>query len=350
MSNKRVLAGVMPVELYDGNQNLICVTNSLTDEGLNATVENDDIRGGSANQLLSKYYYNSSLKLNMVDALFSLEYLALKVGATIEMGSDVQKSETITVTEKGVITPTTTPVAFPNTNKIVGSYKLSYESEDAWRTVEFHDGKLSVPDVNVGDKVCLKYFYADASSRKLVVPTNIIPSTVYAVAKIPEFNAGTDDISTKSQVGVLQVVIPKLIMEGNAELAVTSTGHATMNLAGEALAVSNGSCDGSSYYAILTETSEGGDEFTDAKAIVVTSSDVDLKAGETQTLEVVALYNGMVAPKPLDNSKLTFTSLNTSVATVTNGVVNAVAKGDATIEVTVARYPKLVAVAHVTVA
>ena len=116
------------------------------------------------------------------------------------------------------------------------------------------------------------------------------------------------------------------------------------------LAVSNGSCDGSSYYAILTETSEGGDEFTDAKAIVVTSSDVDLKAGETQTLEVVALYNGMVAPKPLDNSKLTFTSLNTSVATVTNGVVNAVTKGDATIEVTVARYPKLVAVAHVTVA
>lgn len=79
MSNKRVLAGVMPVELYDGSQNLICVTNSLTDEGLNATVENDDIRGGSANQLLSKYYYNSSLKLNMVDALFSLEYLALKV-------------------------------------------------------------------------------------------------------------------------------------------------------------------------------------------------------------------------------------------------------------------------------
>lgn len=348
----RVLAGVMPFDFYDGEGNLILTTNTLTDEGISSTVDKDEIRGGSANQLLGNYFYGSNLELNCVDALFSLEYLALKMGANIEMGSDVQVSESIEITEAGVITPTKTPVAFPSTTLIVGSYKLPTEGSDDWKTITFVDGKASVAGLKVGDTVCVKYFYRDASARQFKVPSDIIPSVVKAVAKVPEFASSTEggDFSTKSRIGVLQVVIPKFQLDPSVELSVTSSGHATMDCKGSALATFEGTCDGEGYYAILTETTEGANEFDTANDLVVVGSDVDLEVSETEPLVVKALYGGLTLPATIDNSKLTFTSLSTSVATVnTNGVVTGVSAGDTTVEVTVAGYPKLIATAHVTV-
>ncbi len=348
----RVLAGVMPFDFYDGEGNLILTTNTLTDEGISSTVDKDEIRGGSANQLLGNYFYGSNLELNCVDALFSLEYLALKMGANIEMGSDVQISESIEITEAGVITPTKSPVAFPSTTLIVGSYKLPTEGSDDWKTITFVDGKASVAGLKVGDIVCVKYFYRDASARQFKVPSDIIPSVVKAVAKVPEFASSTEggDFSTKSRIGVLQVVIPKFQLDPSVELSVTSSGHATMDCKGSALATFEGTCDGEGYYAILTETTEGANEFDTANDLVVVGSDVDLEVSETEPLVVKALYGGLTLPATIDNSKLTFTSLSTSVATVNaNGVVTGVSAGDTTVEVTVAGYPKLIATAHVTV-
>jgi hypothetical protein len=348
----RVLAGVMPFDLFDAEGNLILTTNTLTDEGINSTVDKDEIRGGSANQLLGNYFYGSNLELNCVDALFSLEYLALKMGANIEMGSDVQLSESITITEANKITPSKTPVAFPSTQLIVGSYKLPTESSDDWKTIRFENGSATVAGLKVGDTVCVKYFYRDASARQFKVPSDIIPSVVKAVAKVPEFASSTEggDFTTKSRIGVLQVVIPKFQLDPSVELAVTSSGHATMDCKGNALAVFEGTCDGEGYYAILTETTEGANEFDTANDIVVVGSDVDLAVGETEALTVKAIYGGLTLPATIDNSKLTFTSLAPAKATVNaNGVVTGVASGDTTIEVTVAGYPKLIATAHVTV-
>lgn len=350
---KRVLAGVMPVDFYDPtDKSLICTTNTLTDEGLNTTVENDEIRGGSANQLISKYFYNSGLQLNCVDALFSLEYLALKTGATIEMGSDVQASETVEIAETNTIKPSKTPVAFPGTNLVVGSYKLPTEGSDAWKTINLAGGSAKVEGLKTGDKVCVKYFFKDASARQFKIPSDIIPSIVYAVARIPEFAAGSEggDIAAKSRIGTLQVVIPQLLFDPNTELSVTSSGHATMNLTGDALVNYEGSCDGEGYYAILSETTDGASEFDTARAIVVADSDIDLATNETAVMQVYAIYNGVTAPALIDNDKLTFTSLKTGVATVADGTVTAVAAGDTTIEVTVKNYPNLIATAHVTVA
>jgi hypothetical protein len=126
----------------------------------------------------------------------------LKMGANIEMGSDVQISESIEITEAGVITPTKTPVAFPSTTLIVGSYKLPTEGSDDWKTITFVDGKASVAGLKVGDTVCVKYFYRDASARQFKVPSDIIPSVVKAVAKVPEFASSTEggDFSTKSRI------------------------------------------------------------------------------------------------------------------------------------------------------
>lgn len=350
----RVLAGVMPVSFYDpSNMSPICTVNALTDEGLNTTVENDEVRGGDANHLISKYFYNSNLQLKLTNALFSLEYLALKTGATIEMGSDVQIEETVTTTVENQITVTKTPVVFPSTTMKVGSYKLSTAANDAWSTITFTGSTASVSNLPVGSTVCVRYFYADASARNFKIPSNIIPSIVYAIAKIPEFSAGTESgtFTAKSQIGTLQVVIPQLLFDPNAELAVTSTGHATMDLTGNALVNYAGDCSGTGYYAILSETTDGADVFTNARQIAIAPSNIDLTVSETTTLQVYALYNGITVNKLLDNSLITFTSLTPATATVGahTGVVTAIAAGTTIIEAVVTAHTGLTATGYITV-
>ena len=72
---------------------------------------------------------------------------------------------------------------------------------------------------------------------------------------------------------------------------------------------------------------------------------------ETQTIEVYALYSGVKAPRLLDNAKLTFTSANTTNATVGahTGVVTGKAVGSADIEVVVTGHTNLNAMCVATV-
>lgn len=352
---QRVLAGVSPVEFYDPtNMNLICTSKTLTDEGIATAVSEDRITGGASNQLISKYYYDSSFKLNLTDSLFSLEYLAMKLGQAISYGADIEFSETIVTKIANQITTTNKPVPFPATNLVVGAYKLGSTLQDEWNTIVFDQEKQTaqVPELPVGTQVCVKYFYTDAGARSFKVSSNIIPTVVYAVMKIPEFKAGIEggSYTTSSQVGTLQVVVPQFIFDPNTELAVTSSGHATMSLSGEALSNYSGDCDGSSYYAILSETTFGGDEFSDIKKIVVGDSDINLKVSESQMIQLYGMYGGIVSPRLLNNTSLTFTSSSDSIATVDDkGKVVAVSAGEAIIECVVTSKPNLSAKAVVTV-
>ena len=92
------------------------------------------------------------------------------------------------------------------------------------------------------------------------------------------------------------------------------------------------------------------DEWADVKAIVIADSDIDLVEGETQTLEVYALYSGVKAPRLIEASKLTFTSSADTYAEVnSSGLVTAKAAGSSNIEVVVTGKPALNAMAIVTV-
>ncbi|MEG1353705.1 MAG: hypothetical protein RR255_00285 [Bacilli bacterium] len=351
--SKRVLAGVAPVEFYDpSDMSYIASSNTLTDEGLQTASEEDRIAGGPANQLISKYYFNSSLKLKIIDPLFSLEYLAMKLGQQITMGSDIEYGETIITTVANQITVTNIPVAFPSTNLVVGAYKKVSDKSDSYVTVAFNGKVAQVSNLPVGSEICVKYFRTEESARSFKISSNIIPSIVYAVIKIPQFNAGTEESSftSSSQVGTLQTIIPQFMFDPNMELAVTSSGHATTDLSGEALVNYSSDCDGGGYYAILSETTVGGKEFESVKSIIIEDSDIQLTVNDTQKMSVFAFYGGLTKAKYIDNSKLTFVSKTASTATISaQGVITAIAKGSSIIEVSVTDKPALIAKCEVVV-
>lgn len=355
MSGKYILAGVGNVELRDPSTgDLIVTSKTLTDSGISFSLTAEDIRGGMANKLLGQYFHDSGMNLTMTDALYSMEYLALNVGGTISVGSDVMTVEQITVSQANQITVSETPQMF-STIGTIGWYTIA--GRDNWSKVAFdpQTKTASAVGLDVGTTVCVKYIKEDASAEQFTVSSAFIPSQCHALLTLPLFKAGTESVTSytsSSKVGEVQVEIPNFILAGAQDLSLTASGASTTALSGSALATFAGDegCDGDGYYAKLKQITYNKDEFADIKSIVVANSDVELGVGDQQKLDVYALYGGIVAPKLLDNAKLTFASSTTN-ATVGahDGIVEGATAGDAVIDVTVAGKPNLVAKAVVTV-
>ena len=230
----------------------------------------------------------------------------------------------------------------------------SLAGSDDWTKITFDGKNATVQGLPAETTVCVKYMKADATAEEFIVSSAFIPSQCYALLTLPLFKSGTDaqSYSSSSKVGEVQVEIPTFLFDGAQELSLTSSGVATTSLSGSALATFTGNegCDADGYYAKLKQIIYNKDEFDDVKAIVIADSSIDLTVGETQALEVYALYGGNVAPKLLDNAKLTFVSSEESYATVDDtGLVTAVAQGASTISVNVTTKPALEAKAVATV-
>ena len=351
---KTIMAGVGVVQLFDpSTQALISTSKTLTESAINMASTAEEARGGQGNMLLGKYYHDTSFGLTLTDQLFDLNYLALNCGGAISAGSDVMKNEQASVTAGGVVYASETPVAFIANGDVTGWYKKSTEDDTAWKKITFTGKQATLSDAQEGDQVCLKYFYNDLTARKFTVQATFIPSVVYAVMTIPLFKAGTDIAATSSsQVGQLEVKIPNFQLSGAQDLSLTSSGIATTSLSGSALATFDGSegCDGHGYYAVVTEEIFNKQWYDNAFALVVDDSDVDLEAGETQLLNVYAMYTDGTQPSKIDPSLLTFSADGTSATVSATGLVTAGdTAGQTIIDIIATAKPTLAAKAVVTV-
>ena len=353
MASRFILAGVGDIQLFDqGTGDIIVTSKTLTDSGISFSVTAEDIRGGKANAILGKYFHDTAMELTLTDALFSLEYLALNVGGTITASANVLTMEQITTTVADTITVTDTPQNF-GTVGTIGWYSIA--GKDEWTKITFDGKNATAPNLPIGTTICVKYIHTDASAEQFTVSSAFIPDQCYAILTLPLFKAtvGSDSSYTSSsKVGEVQVEIPNFLLGGAQELSLSSSGAATTALSGSALATYTGQegCNDDGYYAVLKQVVYNKDEFADVKAIVIADSDIDLVVDETQTLEVYALYSGVKAPRLLDNSQLTFTSSDDTIAEVSSaGVVTGKAAGTANIEVVVTGHSSLNAMAVATV-
>lgn len=335
-----LLAGVAPVEFYDNNHNLYATATALTDAGLNVSVSEDVSRGGASNARIGSYFYDSNLALNLTNTTFKLEYLATKLGSSIVAGGDVWALETVTTTVADTITVSKLPVApFDDSTTVYGYYKLSTDNTDAWTLITFTGSNATVSGLPISSTVCVKYCYTNTGARKFTIASSIIPNISYAIMKIPMLKAGTtkESYTSSSKVGELLVKIPKFQFDPNTELALTSSGHATTSLSGNALINYGSGCNATGYYAEIVEDIFGKSTFDTVTAIMIEGSTdgFDLAVSGTETLNVYAKYNDGTSITKLDNSLFTFTSATPATATVGahTGLVTGVGAGTTVITV-----------------
>ena len=347
-----LVAGVGTIQLFDPSTNaLILTSKTLTEEGLNFSSTAEEARGGAANALLGKYYHDSTFGLTLTDQLFDLQYLALNCGGSIQASSDVMTNEQVKITTANTITVAKTPVAFNGAT--IGWAKKSNEADSAYKLVTFTGKTASITGASVDDIYCVKYFYNDATARKFIVNTAYIPAIVHAVATFPLFKSGTttEQFSSSSQVGEIQVEIPNFQLEGAQELSLSASGISTASLSGSALSTfsGNGGCTDTGYYAVISEIIYGKSVWDNVVNLAVADSDIDLTVAETQQIKVYAIYSDGTVPSVVDNSLLTFASDNDEIAIVDNaGIVTAQSAGTTNISIVATGHTELSAYAVVT--
>ena len=349
MSNY-ILAGVGTIEAFTQSSTQptkIFTSKTLQESGISISVTAEDIRGGLSNPLLGRYFHDSILEANITDALFNLQYLALNVGGQVVIGGSSLVTETVTA-GSGTLTVQGTPVSFGSAGT-VGWYTLA--GQEDWSPLTFSGKIATVADVTEGGTYCVRYNANDAGIQEFVVPSAIIPSEVHLVMTYPLFAGGTspEAISTSSQVGELIVDIPRFQFAGNVELSLTSSGAATSNLSGSALAsYTTANCNDMGTYGTIKQKIYGGNWYDDLTTIAVDGGNFSIANGATKTLKVIGIFKNGTGV--LDNSKLTFTSSASSTASVTNaGVVTGAATGSANITITVTDKTSVATMVGVTV-
>ena len=348
MSNY-ILAGVGTIEAFTQSSTQptkIFTSKTLQESGISISVTAEDIRGGLSNPLLGRYFHDSILEANITDALFNLQYLALNVGGEVVIGGSSLVTETVTA-GSGTLTVQGTPVAF-GTAGTVGWYTPA--GQEDWAPLTF-EGKVATATVTSGTDYCVRYNANDAGIQEFVVPSAIIPSEVHLVMTYPLFAGGTspEAISTSSQVGELIVDIPRFQFAGNVELSLTSSGAATSNLSGSALAsYTTANCNDMGTYGTVKQKIYGGNWYDELTTIAVDGGNFSIANGATKKLKVIGIFKNGTGV--LDNSKLTFTSSASSTASVSNaGVVTGAATGSANITITVTDKTSVATMVGVTV-
>lgn len=299
-----------------------------------------------------RYFHDSLLESNITDALFDMTYIALNVGGEITVGGDSLVTESVTTTTANEVTVTGTPVAFGNAG-LVGW--MTIEGEDNWQPITFTGQTAEVADLPSGTNVCVRYNAYDDAMKQFIIPSNVIPSEIHVVMTYPLFAATTDvqSLSTSSKVGELIVDIPRFQFNGSVELSLTSSGAATSNLSGSALAVNDTiNCSDMGRYGTVKLRTFGGNWYDNLIAMAVDGAEMSMQTGDTKTLKVVGIFQdkGTTLTGVLNNANLTFTSSSSSVASVsTAGVVTAAGTGTATIEIVATDKPSVHGYAEVNV-
>ena len=183
------------------------------------------------------------------------------------------------------------------------------------------------------------------------MPSAIIPSEVHLVMTYPLFAGGTspEAISTSSQVGELIVDIPRFQFAGNVELSLTSSGAATSNLSGSALAsYTTANCNDMGTYGTVKQKIYGGNWYDELTTIAVDGGNFSLTNGAKKTLKVIGIFKNGTGI--IDNSKLTFTPGQSSTASVNNkGEVTGAGTGSTNITITVTGKTSIATMVGVTV-
>jgi len=335
-----VAGGVGKALIFAGTQ-LYGIANTLSDNTFDFTITAEDIRGGKKNVLLAQYFHDPNLAINLTNALFNFEDIALVIGSPVEQGGLSFKEEQVTAGAGGTLKATETPVA--TYGELIGWYKKPTDTN--WTVGTFTGSTITVPGAQQNDVYCLKYFWTNADARSITIKADYEPSEVHLVIIQDLFSterqSGTYVPGSKA--GSLITDIPRFKLNGTENLAFAAGSTATTSLSGNALAVvDDTSCEEGFIYGTMTEEIIGAKWQDNVVALAIENSEIALTTGGSEALIVRAVYGGTTPSQRQDNSNFTFIVQDggtsyVSVASST-GVVTPTANGTAYIEVTLTGY------------
>lgn len=278
------LAGVADAEIFKGTESF-ATAKTLIDSSITIGVSAEDIRAGKGAKLYGKYFHTSTFDLKLSDAMFKLEYIAANVGADLELGGDVFRLEEFTIAEDKKVALDQLPVPMTANGPIYVYYKKASDKYFKSMKLAAATKEVVLPEGVAGDVYCVKYLYKNESARRVVINANFTPDTlsIYLTANL--YAGDTNDISTGTRVGTITIKVPRFLLSGSQEIAMSMTGAANTPLEGSALATQGEGCEGDGIYAEIIEVIEGR-TIADMVAIVIDGAAEGIEALKDEEVEL----------------------------------------------------------------
>ncbi|WP_107838609.1 hypothetical protein [Metasolibacillus meyeri] len=296
------LVSVSEVKYFEPQtNNLILNGKTKLDASMQQQMQSQLINAGKGSKGIYEYNYQKELTFKITEATFDMKYLAMQNGTSIlrELG-DYFADEFITLDSTGKGTLPNTPFGTVHVQASNGEYVQVVANGN-----EFTYPALADKEVNV------VYVY------KEVMDTVKITGDAFPKAVKMVMNA---DINTRNgKVGEMQIIVPQFKPDGALELSMTHDGVSSTPMSGRALA------DNKGVYAIIS-IKRFDQDTVEVHSLYVDKPELTLEAGLTPAdSELVTVYGqrgGLYGTIKLDNTGLTFTSDNATIATVNaSGVI-----------------------------
>ena len=285
---RKFLASVGNAKLLgkvNGELQHIADVRTLTESTLSFSNTQEEIRAGEGAQLMGRFSHDSGMTVTLTDAMFDLNYIALQVGAAIEGNQTAFYSEEFTIAATGETEKTLSKTAQPIGNACGLNEVFCWIREKgcnadvAWKGVKVATGnKINVSEY-AGKSICVEYFVNKPEARGLSVKANFIPAELILILTTKLFAGDANAPETGKPVGSITVKVPRFSLDGTFDLSMAMSAAATMSLAGTALAVDDGSCDGAGIYAEIVEVETNSNASTGLKEVVIDPDDLSTLLG-----------------------------------------------------------------------
>lgn len=351
-----VAGGAGRALLFLGEQ-LYSVGNTLNNNSIHYTISAEDLRGGKKNFLISQYFHDPNMTIDLENVFFNFNEIGLVTGNTIEQGGLSFKEEQVVAAAGGVVTPTQTPVApVGMAGKILVWYKKPADKD--WKDITYNNG-VTIPSATVGEVYCIKYFWDNPNAESMTLNANSEPAELQLVLIQDLYSVSVQKGVTTpgAKAGQAITICPRYKLNGNIDLNFAAGSTVGTSLSGTVLTVEDdSSCEGDYIFGYMTQEIFGAKWQNEVKAIAFEDADIALANGGTQTLVCYVLFDGNKAPKIVDNANFTFAveDGDSFVGVDNKGVVTAQAAGTAHISATLkgadsSNGPAVVGYAEVTV-
>lgn len=310
-------------------------TNNFT-----SSVDMGEIRAGLGNPIAIQLPSNAAVNLELTTADFSMQARAMQVGTEVAYNAIVPVCASVTASGATLSLPEgAAPVAFYGDAEAYAYVNFAGAEDPGKAYLVSDDGVIQDFVATSGTTYNVIYYENRADAQYFAISSMIAPGVYSVYAKMAVFSTeGTNANNRGSQVGWASYVIPRMQFGGDVATNGSQTDPATTTLSGTALsyeqAVEAGACVDCNFpnlaYMIYEPLTFNGNNAIVGMAVVGGNLEVTTANTKVVPVKYIMANGTVVQPKFSD---LTFTMDNTSIATVSNGVVTGVVVGDTTLTI-----------------
>lgn len=247
----------------NGVQEVVFHATSITDQGINISSSQDEIRAGQGAPIVATFNHDASVQVTLTDVFWKTGYVESKLGVLFSGGTNDYQTETKQASA-GKITLDKAPVkcdylpCSEDPAYLIWYSKAGSDKWDPFTGIPSGEGLNElVGAFEDGATYCIRYLANDEQARSAWITSDILPQELYLIIRTPVYAGDSCAASGGAMAGHITFEIPRYRLDPNLDLSFAMSSNVTMSISGMALAYTAGCNANGSNLMRITENLEG---------------------------------------------------------------------------------------------